>query len=634
MNKNTSVVLKCWCLALAAALLCRANVLFAQSSDEPTATVKVTPDRVAPGGSVTISGIAYVSNGLKLMITVTRPDGVKVTLGAVPDDQARYSTPYIGAPGPGQYTVSAQVGAKGAAATTHFKVESSAIDIDEDVADNQKFLDESRDLVRAVKGQVDNTPDSPAKTQVEAQLKQLEPAMQRLSEQSSQLTAMLAPVKSLLAEHPDTQPTLQPMLDHLDQLDQGARQAGDTVVKLTGDVQKTMQACDSIDQATQALQAVSQVLDLVRKPFEFVSDYVADMAKSKLPEESGEAVDAATKAVNLAQELAKANPQGKTAQKVEEGKEEAMSAAKGGIAENGIELGSESAIAEKLSEAIPESIRSSDGYKLAVASIRKFAPRVVSDAANPLKLFDDAAGLATDIATAAEQKLFARYCERFEGPFTATMAAFFYAKDHDQDWWHYTIAIKGTLTLRYPKNATGTNVPISGQFEGGATKFTYNESVWKNSDLYKIAGGSSGLVGTKDTAPIPVDSAKGGVLAALASPTSFLVPVTGHYANGRVNFKIADGGSDFDPIYVVGHTFYVVLSPFVMWIPVMNTFSLPYKDAHFLLGHFAFDYPVTQTGDSMRVETHEQPSFPRPGNKADYTFDLKLCNPACGGSQE
>ena len=93
-------------------------------------------------------------------------------------------------------------------------------------------------------------------------------------------------------------------------------------------------------------------------------------------------------------------------------------------------------------------------------------------------------------------------------------------------------------------------------------------------------------------------------------------------------------GSDFDPIYVVGHTFYVVLSPFVMWIPVMNTFSLPYKDAHFLLGHFAFDYPVTQTGDSMRVETHEQPSFPRPGNKADYTFDLKLCNPACGGSQE
>ena len=38
-------------------------------------------------------------------------------------------------------------------------------------------------------------------------------------------------------------------------------------------------------------------------------------------------------------------------------------------------------------------MRKSDGYKLAVTEIKKFAPRVISDAANPIKLLiDDASG--------------------------------------------------------------------------------------------------------------------------------------------------------------------------------------------------------------------------------------------------
>jgi hypothetical protein len=616
----------CGCIAITAALFF-AGIAHAQTADEPTATVKVTPDRIAPGGSVTISGIGNVMSSLKLIINVQRPDIVKTALGAVPDANGHYSTSYIGAKAPGDYTVTAQVGEKGAPATTHFKVESSAIDIDEDVADNKKFLEEGAELVKTVKAKVENTPDSPAKTQMEAKLGTLETKLQQLSQQSTQLTSMLAPFKTLMAQHPETQTALQPMLDHLDQLDQQTRQQTEAVTKTTADLQKTSQTCDSIDHAIQALQGVSDVLDLLRNPFEFASAYARDMAKSQLPAESGKAADAATKAVNLAHGIHNAGESKEEA-------EEAEGEAKGAIAENGIELGSETAIADKLVEAIPESVRNSEGYKLAVTEIKKFAPRVVSDAANPLKLLDDAASLTTDAASYGEKKMFAQYCEKFEGPFTATMAAYFYAKDYDKDWWHYTIAIKGKLTLLYPKDAGGTSVPLSGRFEGGATKFTYNESVWKNSDLFKIAGGTMGLVGSKDTAPIPTDSGKGGVLMSLASPTSFLIPVTGHYANGRVNFKLADGGSDFDPVYVMGHTFYVVISPYTLYLPVMSAFNLPYKNARFVLGHFELDYPVTQTGDSMQAQAHEKKSFPRPGNKADYTFDLKLCNPACGAAKE
>ena len=68
-----------------------------------------------------------------------------------------------------------------------------------------------------------------------------------------------------------------------------------------------------------------------------------------------------------------------------------------------------------------------------------------------MKLAADAASLVTDIASYGEKSYFAQYCEKFEGPFTATMAAYFYAKDgkgnwYKDDWWHYTIAIKGKLS--------------------------------------------------------------------------------------------------------------------------------------------------------------------------------------------
>ena len=397
--------------------------------------------------------------------------------------------PYIGAPARGDYTVTAQVGDKGVPGTTHFTVESSAIDIDEDVADNQKFLDESKDLTKKVKTAVDNTPDLPLrKPQMESKLGTLETKLDQVSQQSAQLTSMLAPVKtsagatsrSPIRVAADARVTLH-------RLDQQARERGDAVVT------RRLQTCRR--RSRPAIRSIRRSRPCRRcptywtwwaRPFEFVSAYVADMAKAQLPAESGAAVDAAAKAADLANATQHAGSE--EAEKVQESMLDTA-----GIRPKTNRLGSETAIANKLVEAIPESMRKSDGYKLAVTEIKKLAPRVIGDATNPIKLFDDAAALTTDIASYGEKNYFARYCEKFEGPFTATMAAYFYAKDHpDHDWWHYTIAIKGTLSLRYPKDAGGGSVPLSGEFKGGATKFTYNESVWKDSDLFKLVKGGPG----------------------------------------------------------------------------------------------------------------------------------------------
>jgi len=595
----------------------------AQVNDEPSVTVKVSPDRIPPGGSVTISGLGYAQSGGNITITVTPPSGTATKLVAVPDNQTRYSTQYIGAASPGTYSVSAQAGAKSTPATAQFTVQSATIDIDEDVADNKKFLEEAQDLVKAVRKQVDNVPDSPAKTDMTTKLDKLEPALITVTQQSAQLPSMLQPFKTLLAQHPETQPALQPMLDHLADLDEQTRDDMQVLAKVTAQSQKTLKSCDTIDQSTQSLKALSEVLDAAHDPFEFVSGYASGLAKSAYPG-SGEAPGQAAKAANLAYGISSAGES-------KEGLAEAVGNAQGSMVQNGIKLGSEGAIADKLIEAIPESVRSSDGFKLAVTETKKFAPRVVSDGSNVIKQFLNAAALVTDVVTYANESFFARYCQKFEGTFTATMKAYFYAKGYaPSDWWNYSTVINGKLTLRYPKEASGT-VPLSGQFEGGATKFTYEESVWTHSDLRKLAPGSS-LVGHKDTAPVPTDSGHGGVLASLASPTSFYIPVSGQYANGKVTFQIEDARSDFVDDYVKGRTFYVVASVYTLGYPILGHFSLPYQNAHFILNHFAFDYPVVQTKDSIVIEKDDSQDRPRlPDNESYYILKLKACNPSCGG---
>ena len=66
---------------------------------------------------------------------------------------------------------------------------------------------------------------------------------------------------------------------------------------------------------------------------------------------------------------------------------------------------------------------------------------------------------------------------------------------------------------------------------------------------------------------------------ALTSPTSFYIPVTGQYADGKVTIAMGEARADFNEAYTVAHTFYVVIAPTTMMFPVMGHFSLPYTNA-------------------------------------------------------
>jgi hypothetical protein len=69
------------------------------------------------------------------------------------------------------------------------------------------------------------------------------------------------------------------------------------------------------------------------------------------------------------------------------------------LAENERDIGSESAIAERIVSHIPESVRSAPGYKFVVAETKSFVPDVVEGTKDPLDMFDKPTKLAGDWAT-------------------------------------------------------------------------------------------------------------------------------------------------------------------------------------------------------------------------------------------
>ncbi len=585
----------------------------APDPDEPSVTLAVSPDEVPVNGHVGISGLGYPQPGTPVSITVTGPSGSPTTVTAMPDKTGKYSLIFNRTPVAGSYSVAAQIGAKGVPAKSTFTVKTYLIDIDEDVADNKSFLDDVGDYVTAVKKGVDGLPDSPARTEMESKIGALNDQLQPLTQQSPELASSLGHYKDMMTQDPDAATTLQPFFDHLAELDAQTKAQQKQAAAEIKESEKNLAACDMIDHATVALKAVPEMIAALKKPYEFAFAFTVNMAKSVAPEGASTGIGAVGK---MAKDLPKA-----------------ASSPTESLAENEIEYGSETEIAEQLVSHIPASVRSTPGYKFVVKETKSFVPSVVEGSKNPLAMFDKVTKLAADVAAYANEQLFAKYCEKFTGAFTATMTAHFYSKETDSaksiEWWTYSTEIKGILTLRYPKGAEGKSVALSGQYEGGATRFTYKEDVFNSGLFGRMAKG--GQVYVMNVPPAAVDNASGGMVNSMVSPTSFYIPVTGTMTDGKITVVLGDARADFNDSYTKAHTVYVVVAPTTLNLPVAGHFSLPYTNAHFIFDHIGKgDFAVQQNSESMVMTRQQTKNLPGNGNDAVYTMDLKACNPACG----
>ena len=239
--------------------------------------------------------------------------------------------------------------------------------------------------------------------------------------------------------------------------------------------------------------------------------------------------------------------------------------------------------------------------------------------------------LAADIAAYYTDKEFAKYCERFEGPFTATMHGEVFQQG--QTWWTMDIRLEGRLTLRYPKAKQGEAIHMTGQFEGAATD--YKE--WDDAlpVLYpKLMRGTRTFRRTIVPVGIPYSDFEGRY-AALASPTAFMVPVEGDLVGRKLTLRLQPAKKDIPETYRTAHAIVAVLSPLAL-MPVVVTYPLPYQSGEFVLKHgLSLDdgqdlvLDITIGPNSMQVQRDWQHDKPGDGVKAHYTGSLRLCNPSC-----
>ena len=273
----------------------------------------------------------------------------------------------------------------------------------------------------------------------------------------------------------------------------------------------------------------------------------------------------------------------------------------------------------------PKSMEGNPAVVFAIKESSKLAANVML---GPVGWADAIVGLAVDVAGFVQEQNFAKYCEKIEGPMTATMHAAF--TQDTSTWWTYDITLSGKLVLRYAKGApAGTAVHVNGEFIGSATKL----GVWENAlaVLYPVTAKTSTLLRKLDVpSGHPYFDGEGKAVGG-AMPTAFNVAVDGDLVGSKLTLRLGDARSDFADS-LEAHVTYVLVGPMIL-APIIVKYDLPFAKAHLLLFRAMNDgpieIPVSVTTKTMTLARNLTRKRPAQGNVVDYTLNIRACNPGC-----
>ncbi|PSJ57349.1 hypothetical protein [Pseudaminobacter soli (ex Li et al. 2025)] len=261
--------------------------------------------------------------------------------------------------------------------------------------------------------------------------------------------------------------------------------------------------------------------------------------------------------------------------------------------------------------------------------------------------------MATAISTFLANRVFEALCQTFQGPIEGTMSAEFSAPSGI--WWQYSIGITGQLILRYPKDAKGDVIALTGEFVGNAKSI----KSWDNAVPVLFPGLAQGTVfrtlriepfvlddfpaiyeknlgvSKNQVAPDfnPVKSIidQGGLITQyVMTPAFFRVPVRAELREKTLRLELQPAAVDFDDLRVkVVHIMLPVLS---LWPEVID-YALPYKGAHFIMTRAMNDGPVTfdveRAGLTMKISKAFTRKKNTQGTTGAYTLTVDACNPGC-----
>ncbi len=260
-----------------------------------------------------------------------------------------------------------------------------------------------------------------------------------------------------------------------------------------------------------------------------------------------------------------------------------------------------------------------------------------------------------DLSQYVANRFFEKYCQQFQGPVSGTMSAEFYHEG--QPWWRYTIEIQGQLTLRYPKDAAGDAIALTGEFTGNAVKFRSWDDIRvkfpeaRGSIFQSLRRepltlgdmavmGDSRFAGTKVAGqevpsfnPLTTTLDKGGpIVKGLLTPAFFRIPVRGDLRGENLRLEVQKPVMDFkDPHVNVTTVLFSVLS----LRPHLVKYSLPYKDAHWMITSAMdartapVEFKVSRAGATMTLERKFHMDKPNAATRGIYDLSVKACNPGC-----
>lgn len=531
----------------------------------------VAPATIIPGLAVTVSGTSMaIGTNPTVRVTVKPPSGAAQELSAPLDGNGAYRVTFSETRLMGTYDVTATApDGKGKAQATFVVLAGGGVS-SAAASEGQTFARSVGEAAKVVRTLLEQAEPSPPRDDLLKIATEWDGDLEALPKAAQAVGDALAQIDAIVAAYPDAAPAFQGLYAEAANLASQAKTWTQDLQRTSTQVSQMKSVCDAIDMAGQMLATMDIYLGMKTSIVDRMLGFLLDETLA----------DTAVKQI-----MDRASVQ--------------MSASGGRIK---LELTGKIGDAVKLLE----------------------KPAALGEASVSMAI-NKAKSAVTKAVREVPSRLFSAYCEQFTGPFTAT-----YTQDlvyRGRKFWSYQIDLEGTLNVRYRRGAATSTPQVTGEFEGNAVRFTLKEDIAGIDARFGKAMRIISRVALPAKGVPYVRSAARG-FRAIATPRSFLVPVSGFIDGQMMKLRVEAPRADYD---AMGYVFYLVVAP-AGGVPMPWSAKLKYRDAAFILDRGLRGAPQLAVTSDRQV-SRVKDTFTRQdqGERFRVTFkvDVEACNPSC-----
>jgi hypothetical protein len=245
----------------------------------------------------------------------------------------------------------------------------------------------------------------------------------------------------------------------------------------------------------------------------------------------------------------------------------------------------------------------------------------------PIGVIQSIPGLVADAAQLVAQEVMGAYCERIEGPISATFIGESFT-NQGEPFFDYTTTLDGKIVFLYEKDAqAGQPIGLLGYIEGNG-RFEVRDNP---EPVIRLTPGDV-LFHKVVSPPGSGYWDEVGQFSRALLPHSFKIPLKGVLAGDSIVFALEPATHDFGEA-IQGRSIYVVM-PLGGLVPQIIDSPIPLQKAFPMIERVVRGYPVLKVTRGGK-ETVVQGTFARDTTNANHTarvrtqLTMKACSPGC-----